>query len=68
VPAGDLTPVHRLVAAFPQPGQQGGVERGLPGGDRVPGRTVSVVEDLADVFGPALPVRAQGLHSLEVAR
>jgi hypothetical protein len=67
VPVGDLSPVHGLVVALAQAGEQLGVEGVLPGGDRILDRTAGFFEDLADVAGPALPVRVQGVDAVEVA-
>ena len=60
-PVGDLTPVHRARRSVPAgPSSRLGSSAGSPGGDRVVDGPVGLAQDLADLFGPGLPVGVQG--------
>lgn len=61
-PVGDLAPVHRLVIALAQAGEQFRVELGAAGGDRLLNCAMRLAQDLANLLRPVLPVRVQGVH------
>ncbi len=67
-PVGGLAPGDRLVVALPQAGEQVRVEVIAAGGDGGLDGGVRLLEDLADVLCPALPVMMQFVHAFQVAR
>ena len=67
VPVGGLAPCDRVVVAVAQVGEQVRVEGVRPAAIAAWTAAVGLAQDLADLFGPVLPVGVQFVHALEVA-